>query len=333
MMNKLIYYFKRNYAVRNIVLALSVLFIIITSSFILLDIYTKHGEKFVVPNLSGLSIDEARGKIKEMDSQLIIIDSLFIPRQKAGIILEQNPKAGSFVKTNRRILLTINSTTPQKIILPYVTGYSLRQAKNRLISVGIGISRITYKEDIATNNVIAQVYNDKTVSPDSKINIPIGGEVQLIVGLATNEPKIKIPSTIGLTISDAKSILWENGFNIGKIHYGSDVSDKFNNDIRVYKQSITPEHYAKHGHSVKLHATSDKLELDKSMKQVQDYYNKITNIENEIGKYNDTLQVLRVKIGNNTIINKHGIVAPADSLFYKQRIEDLKYTLRIITLE
>ena len=333
MINKITKYIKHNYVVRNIILAISIFFILLTGAFIFLDIYTRHGEKFIIPELSGLSLSEAQDSVKNMESRLVVIDSLFVITKKAGVILEQNPKAGSPVKRNRRILLTINSTTPQKITLPYVAGYSLRQAKNKLMGAGIEISKIIYQRDIATNNVITQKYKGKTISENSNIKIPMGSKVELIVGLAAYEPRIKVPATVGLSINDAKSILWENGFNVGKIHYSSDTKDKFSRDIRVYKQSKNPEHFANRGSAIQLYATSDKTVIDEAKEKVQTMYKNISLTESKLERYKDTLEILRVKTGKNTIENKNGIVAPEDSLFYKRRIQDLKYTLSNIDLE
>ncbi len=313
---------KSNYVLRNVVLALSIALIIVMSSFVFLDVYTKHGEKLTVPNLSGMSIEEAQEAVKDMESRLVIIDSLFLPKQKAGAILEQNPKPGSFVKSNRRILLTINTMTPKRIPIPYVAGYSLRQAKNRIVGMGLGISKIVFKEDIATNNVIAQKYNGKEITKESaNQTMEIGEDLELIVGVRPDVAPIKTPTLIGLSIQRAKSMIWENGLNVGKINMENEINLNNIDEALVFLQSSNPLYPLSHGKSVGFSVTLDKTKVasQKAVLVKRDRGLRKLSATKEL--YQDTLDILRRTKGKNTIENVHGIVLPVDSVFYIGRID------------
>ncbi|MFR4025243.1 MAG: hypothetical protein ACLTZY_05330 [Alistipes indistinctus] len=85
------------------------------------------------------------------------------------MILEQNPVAGAQVKSGRRVFVTINSYRQKMVTIPYVTGFSLRQAKSNLEMAGLGIDKLIYQNDIATNNVLEERYNGKIIHPGSKM--------------------------------------------------------------------------------------------------------------------------------------------------------------------
>ena len=315
---------KSNYVLRNVILAVSIVLIIITTSFVFLDIYTKHAEKYTVPNLSGMTMIEAEEAVHEMNSRLVIIDSLFLPNQKAGAVLEQNPKPGSFVKSNRRILLTVNTMTPKRITIPYVAGYSLRQAKNRILGMGLGISKIIFQEDIATNNVIAQKYNGKEITKEtSDQTIEIGENLELIVGVRPDAALIKTPTLIGLSIAQAKSILWERGLNVGKVIIENDIDHSNMHDAAVYSQTYNPLHLLEHGNTVGFSVTIDKTKVASKKKALAAINKKLNKLDAIREGYQDTLDILRKTKEKNTIENAHGIVLPVDSVFYKGKIEAL----------
>lgn len=324
MLNKILNKIRYNYVVRNVVLAISIIFILIISCFLFLDIYTKHGEKFIVPNLSGLTMLEAEKVAEPMECRFVIIDSLFIPTQKAGVILEQNPKPGNFIKSNRRVLLTVNTMSPRKISIPYVAGYSLRQAKNKLLGLGIGISNIIFQEDIATNNVIAQNYKGKKIERNSRETIAIGEELELVVGLAPNEQPIKIPNLIGNSVSQAKNTIWESGFNVGSIILDTDIKhDNIENAV-IFNQSVLPTILLPHGSKIDIFVTLDEKKVSAMAKKIRTRQNNINKNKLNINKHLDTLNILRAEDGKDTIITIDRIITAQDSTYYNDKLFELE---------
>ncbi len=317
------YHIKNNYVVRNVVMAISLIIIIIISSFLFLDIYTKHGQSFSLPNLSGMTIEEAQMAVEKLDSRLVVTDSLFIPSQKAGVVLEQNPKPGSLIKSNRRVLLTVNTMKPKQITMPYVAGFSIRQAKNRLVSLGLGISRITYISDIATNNVIEQKYKGVTVEEDSKETIEVGSELELIVGLSDSAKTVKVPDLTMLSAIEAKSLLWENGFNVGSVVLEDDINHLNIDDAIVFSQTILPQTRKAPGSTVGFTLTIDTKKAQEIKKYLLKRKGKLDKINDKMEKYKDTLKVISNPKGNSKIENEHGIVTIQDTAFYRLKIDNL----------
>ena len=147
--------------------ALLLAFLVVTV--ILLNIITRHNKEQEVPDFTRMTVDEASEMADDSNLRLEVSDSVFLPRMGRGEIFRQNPPAGSKVKKNRRILLTINSLQPKRVAMPSVTGYSLRQAKAELASRQLRVGRLIYVSDMATNNVLGQRYNGKSVVPGTMI--------------------------------------------------------------------------------------------------------------------------------------------------------------------
>ncbi|MFI3315808.1 MAG: PASTA domain-containing protein, partial [Rikenellaceae bacterium] len=171
---------EENFVVRNVVLAVSIFVIAAILVFWSLNLFTRHGERLTVPNFSDMTIEQAIEASKEFDLEFMVIDSLHITKKPKGVILEQYPKPGNFVKKGRRIFITTNSFTPKMIPIPYVAGFSLRQAKNKIVGSGFVIDKITYKEDLATFNVLKQTYANKEITAGKEVMAEMGSGISLV---------------------------------------------------------------------------------------------------------------------------------------------------------
>ena len=139
-----------NYVVRNIVLAVSLLVIVLFAANLLLNLFTRHNKHVEVPDFMNMTLDEALAASRGDKLRIEVNDSLYVPAFDPGVILEQRPAAGTEVKPGRRIYVTVNSSQQRMIDVPYVAGYSLRQAKNILETAGLEIEKLVYVDDIAT---------------------------------------------------------------------------------------------------------------------------------------------------------------------------------------
>lgn len=220
-----------NAYVRNIVYAVFIFVAVFFATKWFLMCITRHGESKPVPDFIGLHIEDAEYIADKNNLKLSVNDSIFISNAPPGTVLDQHPKAETHVKTNRMIYLTINCITPKKIEVPNVVGHSLRQAKAVLNSKGIYVGKITYRDDMAMNNVIGQISKDVETGnyishTDSKIpTVYFGDEIELILGLGSksDEQNTVVPNVVGKDIRTAKNLIIESYLNIGSITYDSTV--------------------------------------------------------------------------------------------------------------
>ncbi|WP_417886348.1 PASTA domain-containing protein [Zunongwangia sp.] len=146
-----------------------------------LDYTTNQGERIEVPNLSELQLSEVETTLHQKQLRYEILDSAnFNPEYPPYSVIAQAPKAGKYVKENRKIYLTLNPSGYRKVIIPDLIRRTRRQAEPTLKSLGFEIGQIIYKPDIAEDAVLELRHNGKTLNAGdelmktSKIDLVLG---------------------------------------------------------------------------------------------------------------------------------------------------------------
>ena len=227
--------FFSNWIVKNLLLAALILAVLIVGAGFLLKVMTRHNEEIRVPDFSNMTVSEARTAALAHNVRVEVTDSVYLKRMARGTVYRQVPEAGSHVKKGRRIALTINSVLPQRITMPNLIGYSTRQAKAELSSRGLNLGKLIYVKDIATNNVLAQIYNNMEIEPGA----PVESEstIDLVVGLSGSDNKTYIPTLYGTKYMAAIDAVHNSSLNVSKITFDKTVksySDTLN--AFVYRQ-------------------------------------------------------------------------------------------------
>ena len=200
--------FQRAYANYNVQTVLFPFLLIIGTAllfFVFLFIFTRHGQSYPVPSFAGLKHNEVVKLANKYKLRVEITDSVYILTRKPGTVVEQNPIAGTKVKQNRRVLLTINARNPKKVEMPNIVGVTLRQAKAILDQQGLIVGNLIFVPDIAVNNILEQKYKGKQIEPGTMI--AKGSRVDLILGRGMQNEKAGLPLLIGLNQSDSRSKL------------------------------------------------------------------------------------------------------------------------------
>ena len=225
-----------NWIVKNIIKAPVFFLTLVIVAQIVLKLVTHHGQMIEVPDLTSMSVDEARRAASKDNLRTEVIDSIFVRRMEKGAVYSQNPKAGTLVKKGRRVMLTINAKQAKKVSMPNLVGYSMRQAKAELNSRGLALGKLIYVNDIATNNVLRQIYRNREIRPG--VQIESGSEIDLQVGLNSDDNMTYVPNVKGMKYLRAVDAVHDNSLNIGRIVFDKTVknySDSLN--AMVYKQT------------------------------------------------------------------------------------------------
>ena len=138
-----------------------------------------------------------------------------------GAVFSQNPSPGDKVKKGRKIRLTINAVNPKKVTMPNLVGLSMRQANAELNSRGLVLGNLIYVSDIATNNVMRQLFHNKEINPG--VPIETGAEIDLVVGLNPENDMTYVPNFSGLKYRRAIDVAHESSLNIRKVTFDSDI--------------------------------------------------------------------------------------------------------------
>ncbi len=162
-------------------LALGVLLILIFLVFRWLNSTTNHGEFVEVPDFSKLSVMEMRKKVENAGLRYEVVDSAnYDPEYPRFSIIEQNPSAGTKVKSNRKIYFTVNPSGYKKVTVPNIIQVTKRNASSMLKAVGLDVQRVTYIDQLGKDMVYYIKYKGKDIKPGDKL--PKTSKIELICG-------------------------------------------------------------------------------------------------------------------------------------------------------
>lgn len=259
---------------KNLLYAIGISLVIIIIALIWLRIYTHHGQALTVPDLTGLSQEEALVIIQPKKLRLTVTDSVFYKEFPRGTIVKQNPEAGSRVKEYRTIYITLNAMNPERVPMPTVTGVSLRQARAILETYRLTLGKISYRPDIAINNVLQQMYEGNVIEPGQMINT--GSQIDLILGRGLSDETTLVPDLIGKDITSAKDLLADRYLNIGATVYDGTIvtgDDTLMSFIWRQQPEYNEENRLQLGSNVDIWLTVDSMKLPKTDSLIIDQMN------------------------------------------------------------
>lgn len=205
----------------NIAAGLALLGLMTWGVFLWMNWYTNHGEEVVVPNLKGITYEQAAEKLDEANLRYVLFDSIYNADLKRNSIADQDPLPGSMVKPKRLVYLTVNSLDKPKVKMPRLVDQSFNLSKMLLKKAGLELGEVYYKYDeIGHNLVLEQKLNSRNV-PEGKL-LDKGTSIDLVV--ATNRKTI-VSDTSGESLVSLKELQkrwevqkqqWEEKANKGK---------------------------------------------------------------------------------------------------------------------
>lgn len=163
-----------------------------------LNVWTHHGSTSTVPDVKGMTYEQAVNMMSEHNLSVVISDSIYPGEHEGqqlpgGTVVEVWPKAGAVVKAGREVYLTIVAYSPRMIVIDMpLTDISMKQAENYLNAHGINNIKVEYVPGEFANSVVAAKVNGEYVTLGSRI--PANSTVVLQVSMATSnaydEPEI-----------------------------------------------------------------------------------------------------------------------------------------------
>lgn len=220
---------------KTLLIAFGISIVLLIVLMIFLNIFTRHGQSFPIPDFRGQSVNSLTQLAEDSNLKIEISDSVYIINRRPGSVIDQNPEPGTHVKKNRRVFITINALNPIKVEVPNIVGYTLRQAKAILEQDGLEVGYLSFKPDLGINNVLDQRYQGKSITAGTLI--PKGSKVDLVLGMGMHGERTGLPLLIGLKLNDAKNRIIEASLNIGRIKFDETIIDfKDSLDARIYSQ-------------------------------------------------------------------------------------------------
>jgi beta-lactam-binding protein with PASTA domain len=188
---------------------------IIIIVFLVLKIYARQGKEYVLPDVVGFSVSQLQDD-NPLDLDYVIMDSVYRPGEAGGIIIVQSPKAGTKIKKNRKIYLTITANSPNNITAPELQDITLKQAVNLLERSNLQVGNLTFVDN-PYNVVVSASYNGHQLVKGDPV--PSGSRIDLTVGLGDNSATSIVPFVIGKTSDKARDLIFAASLNVGREHF------------------------------------------------------------------------------------------------------------------
>ena len=158
-----------------------------------LDTYTRHNQAVVVPDVKGMSLEEADAPLRKSGLRYSVIDSVFSKEVAPGAIVEVVPGVGSKVKEGRILFITINALTSQMAAIPEVADLSFRQAYALLRSRGFSSIEIEYVAGDYKDLVMGLELNGRPLAKGDQVLLT----APLLLKVSSGDPNM-LPDSLAL---------------------------------------------------------------------------------------------------------------------------------------
>lgn len=144
---------------------------------------SKGGSAMLIPDLKGLTLEQAKERLDKMGLTLGAVENGNDPDKPSDVIISQSPESGAKATKGTRVNIVINMK--QKVHVPNVVGMTLADARNTLLSMKLSVGTINASDGTSTDDSSAII-----ISQD-----PAGGEsissnvVNLTVGKKKSQTK------------------------------------------------------------------------------------------------------------------------------------------------
>lgn len=94
---------------------------------------TNHGETITVPSIEGMHINELEDFLVKRNLRYEVSDSSYSDQYPPLTVLKQYPHAGSKVKENRKIYISVNRINPPTVPMPNLVDGSLIKDRKSVV--------------------------------------------------------------------------------------------------------------------------------------------------------------------------------------------------------
>jgi len=187
-------------------IAAAVVSVLVIAGVVLALVFAGGGAKVEVPNLQGMSEENAREVLEGLGLKLGEVTDYFIEdaSEAVGVVVSQDPEWGTLLAKGEKVNITVS----RELRMPDVTGLSKEDAEKALRKAGVTVIEIvneTVEDEKKVGRIISQ-------SPSSGRLISPQTPVRLVVGM--EQKKVAVPDVAGMSEEEAKEKLEEAGFKV-----------------------------------------------------------------------------------------------------------------------
>ncbi len=199
-----------------------------------LDVITLHGETIKVPDLRSFHETELENYLKSQKLSYQIMDSVFVEKSQGGLVIEQKPDSGAFVKEGRKIYVTISAYNAPQVSLPNLKYDDKRNVIAQFQSIGLKVGNISYIPSVCVDCLERVEIDSTELEPGTKLNQ--GSSVDLVFGGGKSDQFTPVPILIGMTMEEAKEKVMQAGLIIGSMVTDEEFTAEDSSNARIYRQ-------------------------------------------------------------------------------------------------
>lgn len=181
-----------------------------------------------IPDLAGLTLDEAKAKVEESKLQLEVTEERYDTEVEVGRIISQDPAHRTNFKIKEKSTIKVIVSLGQKIVkVPKVTGKTIEEAKQLLENEDLIVVEVEEpSKKIEAGYVISQ---------DVPENTEVGAGSTVTVTVSTGVETSLVPNVLGKTEAEAKKLIEDAGLKLATVLTSEDTTK--DNGV-VLKQSL-----------------------------------------------------------------------------------------------
>ncbi|HEU5289904.1 MAG TPA: PASTA domain-containing protein [Cyclobacteriaceae bacterium] len=179
--------------------------------YVYLPAITNHGETITVPNIEGMQVEQLEEFLLTRNLRYEVNDSSYTEKYPPLTVLKQYPVAGSQVKENRVIYISINRITPPTVPMPNLVDGSLVNAEVQLKSNELKRGRIQLVRGPFMHVVKEMKFNGEKIEPGTRITK--GSVIDLIVYDGGSD-SLPCPYVVDQALEDAKVAIFGSNLNL-----------------------------------------------------------------------------------------------------------------------
>lgn len=167
---------------------------------------SKGPQLFPLPQLTDGTLDEAKNALNAAEMALGTVTEQFDEAQPAGVVLSQDPAAGTPARHGTPVSLVV-SKGPEPIPVPSVLGLDEKDAKDAIEAAGLQAEEAreeVFDRKVPEGAVVSQSPADGTLNR--------GGVVTLTISKGPR--MVEVPSYIGRQVAEAEQALRALGFQV-----------------------------------------------------------------------------------------------------------------------
>ena len=260
------------FVVINALIALCVVIVLLFCVLRWLRYYTQHGDEVEVPQITGLSPEEAKVLLQASSLTLQVIDSTYSSRVPLGMVVDQVPPAESKVKHGRPVYVVLNAKQRRQVVLPELSDVTYRQAASTIQRLGLRVDSVRYEPSQYRDLVLSIERKGEPVTAGTRLSEGTG--LVLVVGKGLGRENVQVPNLVGLSLTNCRSLLLASHLTLGAYEYDEEPTEETREKFVVYEQTPTVGGILREGSGVniKLSRNIEKALMNSSHEEENEFF-------------------------------------------------------------